>query len=173
MGAAPCSSVSAFHQAYSFEGKQTIWLWGLLLQAPVYRMLSKAMLPFAWKIFIWEMILFTCLYFTNHTRLSPMRGLSKQDVSFSQVAPINTCSVSDDVRIICRWRSGRLLLPSGKHWNGGLNHVLIPLSQYCFKGIGCKSLQKYFFSLSVFFFFMCPECGSGWPHLRLSQWKCP
>lgn len=121
------------------------------------------MLPFAWKIFIWEMILFTCLYFTNRTHLSPLRGLSKQDVSFSQVAPINTFSVSDDVRIICRWRNGRLLLPCGKHWNGGLNHILIPLSQYCFKGIGCKSLQKYFFSLSVFFFFMCPECGSGDP----------
>lgn len=121
------------------------------------------MLPFAWKIFIWEMILFTCLYFTNRTHLSPLRGLSKQDVSFSQVAPINTFSVSDDVRIICRWRNGRLLLPCGKHWNGGLNHILIPLSQYCFKGIGCKSLQKYFFSLFVFFFFVCSECGSGDP----------
>lgn len=105
--------------------------------------------------------------------LSPLRDLSKQDVSFSWVAPINIFSFTDDVRIICRWRNGRMLLPSGKHWNGGLNHVLIPLSQRCFKGIGCKFLQKYFFTL-----FCCRLSFLSWmwqrlSHLQLSQWQCP
>lgn len=52
----------AFHWAQSGEEKETVCIWGMFLQVPVYRMFSKTPLLLAW-VFIWEIILFGFILF--------------------------------------------------------------------------------------------------------------